>query len=286
MRWLIIIGATVLSLTLGGCSVARLGYNNAPSLLYYWLDTYFDFDSPQTLAMRERLQALQDWHRKEELPQIADLLKNLQPSANQSVTPEQVCKLYGFVLERAQAPLNFLSPAIASLAATLTQAQITHIQSEFDKRNQQWREDWLDVKPAKRLERRQKQIKEQAEMLYGRLTDAQNAQIKTLLEAAGYDPQRQYAETLRRQQDSISVLNLIRTSGLSGAQATTEVQNLFTRSFVSPDPEYRRYAEQARQTGCTAVAQLHNTASAEQREKMLKNLQAYEADARTLIAAK
>jgi len=286
MRWLIIIGATVLSLALGGCSVVRLGYNNAPSLLYYWLDTYFDFDGPQTLAMRERLQALQDWHRKEELPQIADLLKNLQPSANQSVTPEQVCKLYGFVLERAQAPLNYLSPAIASLATTLTQAQITHIQAEFDKRNQQWREDWLDVKPSKRLERRQKQIKEQAEMLYGRLSDAQNAQIKTLLEAAGYDPQRQYAETLRRQQDSISMLNLIRSSGLSTAQATVEVQNLFARSFVSPDPEYRRYAEQARQMSCATAAQIHNGASTEQREKMLKNLRGYESDARALMAGK
>jgi hypothetical protein len=284
MRWFIIIGVTVLSLALGGCSVARLGYNNAPSLLYYWLDSYFDFDSAQTLAMREKLQALQDWHRKEELPQIADLLKNLQPSAGQNVTPEQVCRLYGFILERAQTPLNYLSPAIASLAVTLSQAQITHIQAEFDKRNQQWREEWLDVKPPKRLERRQKQIKDQAEMFYGRLSDAQTAQIKLLLETAGYDPQRQYAETLRRQQDSITVLNLIRTSGLPQAQATAEIQNLFARSFVSPDLEYRRYAEQARQLSCNAIAQLHNSTSTEQREKMLKTLIGYEADARALMS--
>ncbi len=286
MRWFNIIGVTVLSLTLGGCSVARLGYNNAPGLLYYWLDTYFDFDGAQTLAIREKLQALQDWHRKEELPQIADLLKNMQPFASQGVTPEQVCRLYGFVLERAQAPLNYLSPAIASLASTLSQAQITHIQAEFDKRNKQWREEWLDVKPSKQLERRQKQIKEQAEMFYGRLSDAQTAQIKSLLETAGYDPQRQYTETLRRQQDSISVLNLIRTSGLPPAQATTEIQNLFARSFASPDPEYHHYAERARQLSCNTVAQLHNTASTEQREKMLKTLMGYEADARALMTTK
>lgn len=286
MRWIFIIGAALLSLVLGGCSVARIGYNNAPSLTYYWLDTYFDFDGAQTLVVRDKLQALQDWHRKEELPQIAELLKNLQPSANQSVTPEQVCRLYGFVLERVAAPLNYMSPTLANLAVTLSQAQITHIQGEFDKRNQQWREEWLDAKPAKRLERRQKQIREQAEMLYGRLTDAQNAQIKTLLDAAGYDPQRQYAETLRRQQDSIGVINLIRNSALSPAQATLEMQNLFARSLVSPDPEYRRYAEQARQLSCTTTAQLHNSASPEQRAKMLKTLVAYEADVRALIVNK
>ncbi len=286
MRWLFIIGAAVLSLALGGCSIARLGYNNAPGLVYYWLDSYFDFDSTQTLALRDKLQALQDWHRKEELPQIADLLKNLQPSATQNVTPEQVCRLYGFVLERAQAPLNYLAPAIANLAVTLSQAQITHIQSEFDKRNQQWRDEWLDVKPAKRLERRRTQIKEQAEMFYGPLNATQTALITSLLEAAGYDPQRQYGEMLRRQQDSIAVLSQIRSSNMAGPQATTEIRNLLARSFASPNPDYRQYAEQARQLGCAAAAQIHNSASAGQREKMLKNLVAYEADARALMAVK
>lgn len=284
MRWLIIIGATLLTLALGGCSVARLGYNNAPSLTYYWLDAYFDFDGPQTLAMREKLQAMQDWHRKEELPQVAELLKNLQPSANQTVAPEQVCKLYGFVVERALAPVNYMAAALANLTPTLTQAQITHIQGEFDKRNQEWREEWLDVKPAKRLERRNKEVAERMEMLYGRLNDTQTALIKTLSDSAAYDPQRQYAERLRRQQDSIQTLNLIRTGTMQPAQATTEIQNLIARSVVSPDPSYRSYSEQARQIGCKTLAEVHNVATPEQRQKMLKTLQGYEADARALIA--
>ena len=284
MRWLIIIGATLLSLALTGCSVARLGYNNAPSLSYYWLDSYFDFDGPQTLAMREKLQSLQDWHRKEELPQWADLLKGLQATATQSITPDQVCKMYGAVVERAQAPLNYLAPAFASLALSLTQAQITHIQGEFDKRNQEWREEWLDVKVSKRQERRQKQVAERMEMLYGRLSDGQTALIKALSDSAAYDPQRQFAEMLRRQQDAIQTLNLIRSTSLPPAQANAEMQNLFARSFVSPDPTYRSYAEQARQLGCKALAEVHNLASAEQRQKMLKTLQGYESDARTLIA--
>lgn len=286
MRWFFIIGATLLSLALGGCSVARLGYSSAPSLTYYWLDSYFDFDSAQTLVMRERLQALQDWHRKEELPQIAELLKNLQPYATQNVAPDQVCKLYGFVVDRAQAPLNYLAPAIASLAGTLSQAQITHIQGEFDRRNQEWREEWLDVRASKRQERRQKQIAERMEMLYGRLNDTQLGLIKALSDSNAYDPQRQYAEMLRRQQDSIQTLNLIRTNALPQPQATAEIQNLLVRSLQSPEPAYRSYAEGARQLGCKAVAEVHNSATAEQRQKMLKNLQGYEADARALIASR
>jgi hypothetical protein len=36
-----------LALALGGCSALRLSYNNAPTLLYWWLDGYADFDKSQ-----------------------------------------------------------------------------------------------------------------------------------------------------------------------------------------------------------------------------------------------
>ena len=54
-----IIGVLVASLVLGGCSAVRLGYNNGPTVIYWWLDSYFDFDSEQSLRMRNDLQAVQ-----------------------------------------------------------------------------------------------------------------------------------------------------------------------------------------------------------------------------------
>jgi dihydrodipicolinate synthase/N-acetylneuraminate lyase len=93
-RWLGIIGLLAGALLLGGCSAVRLGYNNAPDLTYWWLDSYMDFDSPQSVRVRADLQALQDWHRKEELPQYAEFIKGLQPLVNKQVTSDQVCALY------------------------------------------------------------------------------------------------------------------------------------------------------------------------------------------------
>ena len=72
-HWLSIIGTLMLLLTalnLSGCSTTRLAYNNAPTLAYWWLDAYFDFDSSQSLRMRNDLQSLQDWHRQEKLPAV------------------------------------------------------------------------------------------------------------------------------------------------------------------------------------------------------------------------
>jgi hypothetical protein len=283
MRWKAIIGATLLALTLAGCSAARIGYNNAPTLLYYWLDSYLDFDGPQSLALKDSLQSLQDWHRKEEVPLIAELLTNLQASAMQNVTAEEVCKLSNYVQVRATVALDQLAPALAKLGTSVSGAQLTTLSEQYDKRNTSWREEWLDVTPAKRTERRLKQSVERAEGFYGSLTDAQRKLIRSQIDTGGFDPALQYSETLRRQQDSLRTLALIRNGPMQQDAALAEIQNLLVRSITSPDPAYRRYQERTRQQGCAAVAALHNSTSTAQREKMVETLKSYASDARALM---
>jgi len=81
----------VLLFLLGGCSAMQTGYNNAPSLLYWWLDGYVDFNAGQADPVRDSLVSLQAWHRREELPAYATLLQRLQQDAGQDITPELAC---------------------------------------------------------------------------------------------------------------------------------------------------------------------------------------------------
>jgi hypothetical protein len=285
MRCIAIIGATLLALLLTGCSAARLGYNNAPTLLYYWLDGYLDFDAAQSASVRESLQTLQNWHRKEELPLVAELLVNLQPAASQNVAAEEVCRLVEYVTARVQAPLARATPDLVRISQTLTPAQMEHLAARYEKRNREWRDEWVDISPAKRADRRFTQALERAETFYGRMTDAQRTLIREQLDTVGYDLTLQYAEMQRRQQDSLRTLNLLRSGQLSAAQGGAELQNLFARAVQSPNPVYRRYAEINRAQSCNAVATLHNATSEGQREKLRKTLQGYEGDARALMTA-
>ncbi|MFM8901356.1 MAG: hypothetical protein ACKOF9_15630 [Burkholderiales bacterium] len=53
-RW--IIGALCcLPVLLAACSAARLGYGQGPTLAYWWLDGYVDFNEAQSLRVREDL---------------------------------------------------------------------------------------------------------------------------------------------------------------------------------------------------------------------------------------
>ena len=66
--------ALVVLVCLQGCSTIKLGYNNAPSLAYWWLDDYVDFDATQSKQVRDELERLHQWHRATELPKIDSLL--------------------------------------------------------------------------------------------------------------------------------------------------------------------------------------------------------------------
>ena len=260
----------------------RLGYNTAPTLAYWWLDGYFDFDGEQSLRIRADLQAVQDWHRKEELPQLILALKELQAMAPKPVTPAQVCATVTTLQTRVQVTLDRVVPSIAAIAPSLQAAQIEHIAREFEKRDKKWRGDWLEGTPTERAERRVKQIVDRAESLYGSLEATQIAIVKAHIQSSSFDGPRHHREMQRRQKDALQVLSTLRTTKVAPAQAVAEIRGLLERSFKAPDPAYRQYLDRLTQESCTATAAVHNSSTNAQRAHLQRALQDYEADAREL----
>lgn len=285
-RWLPIIGTLLVLLSLTGCGTTRLAYNNAPTLSFWWLDAYFDFDSEQALRVRADLQTAHAWHRKDELPLVAAELANLKARALQNATPEQTCKLAADVQARVTAPLERMVPTIAAISPNLSDAQLLRMEREFDKRNRGWREDFLDGTPDERIDHRLKQAAERTESFYGRLRPEQMKWLRAQMLASDYDASVQYREMLRRQQDALFVLRQLRASKATQLQAQAALQALLERSFVSPDASYRQYLARILQQGCATVTELHNSMSPQQRAKLLDALQSYDDDVRALMAVR
>jgi len=284
VRWVSIMGALLLAIGLGGCSAVRLGYNSAPSLGYWWLNSYFDFDSAQSTGVKADLQAALQWHRKEELPLLAQQLQKLRAMALLPITPGQVCAQYGELQTRVEVTLDRIVPTIAAIAPTLASAQLEHISREFDKRNHTWREEWLEGTPTQRVERRVQQIVDRAESFYGNLTAAQLALVQSHFTASDFDANTLYQEKLRRHRDALQTLSALRTQGATAAQGQTELHALLLRSLSPPDPAMREKWNQWSLQICTAVAALHNSSSPAQRKRVAETLQSYENDIAALMA--
>lgn len=280
-----IIGAALLLVLLGGCSAVRIGYNNAPALAYWWLDSYVDFTDAQTVQVRDSLGTLQAWHRKTELPAYAELLGQMQGLASGPVTPQQVCGFSEPIRQHVQRLGEQAAERMSRVVPTLKPEQLRHLALQFDKRNQAWREEWLDGTPAELAARRLKKAVERAEDFYGRLEEPQLALLRQSIAQSGFDARLAWRERLRRQQDLLQVFKEHGTADRA-AHVKAEILALLQRNLNSPDAAYRAQFERMVQDSCRTLAALHNSASAAQRRQLQEKLQDYEADLRVLINEK
>ena len=74
-RWALL-GCLLIVAILNGCSATQVINNRADILIRWYLDDYVTLDRDQQARFDERLDALLEWHRQEELPEYVLLLDN------------------------------------------------------------------------------------------------------------------------------------------------------------------------------------------------------------------
>ncbi|MCB8745638.1 DUF6279 family lipoprotein [Rhodoferax sp. U2-2l] len=269
---------------LGGCSMVRLGYGQLPNLSHWWVDGYLDLSTPQSEALRADLQALHSWHRRQELPLLARDLAELRAQAGQDTTAVQVCQMAERFKARLEVVLTQAEPAFARLAMSIKPEQLQHLKHQLDKREQTWRDEWLNAPPAEIQARRLERLVERSESFYGPLTDAQTKLLRAGVMATPYDTALAEQESLRRHQDLQHTLRTLAGGTPTLAQAQDSIRALLVRTLQSPNTSYRAQIDQLVQANCDTFAQLHNSASPEQRQKMATKLKGLEDDARALMA--
>ena len=266
---------------LQACSAIKLAYNNAPEVGYWWLDGYVDFNESQTLKVRAELARLQQWHRTDELPKIAELLQKSQRLAEADLTPAPVCALFAETRTRFDAVTAQAEPAAVALAMSLTPEQIANIDRKLTKVHDEYRNDWLKLTPAERFDKRFKSNVERSEQFYGKLEERQRTVLRAGLEASSFDVQASYTERLRRQQDFMQTLRQV-AGKTNPAEVLAALRGYLDRAVNSPNPAYRAYSQKLTNESCALFAQIHNTTSPEQRTRAARRLADYGRDAMEL----
>ena len=277
---------------LGACSALRIGYGNAPDLLYWYLDSYVDFDSSQTPKVREALAQFMAWHRRTQLPDYANQLARAQAEVLADTSAARVCEWQAELLVRANTAFERAVPAGVDFMLSVTPRQVQYLERRQAKQNDEFRDDYLQPDQRKRTEVTLKRAVERAETLYGKLTEAQRARIAESLSRSPFDPEVWLAERRQRQQDAVSLMH---RWGVEGAgrptsardQAGREQAQAALRAYVqrmasSPRETYRRYTARLNEFNCSFAAALHNTTSVSQRRAAAQKLAGWEGDARAL----
>jgi hypothetical protein len=279
----------IVLLTLGAglaaCSAVKLGYSNADTAAYWWLDSYVDFTAEQAPHVRDDIARLHQWHRAEELPRFVEILRRMEQLVPGDITPAQACTFVDEFRERMRSLAERAEPAVVTLATGLQPDQVRHLEHKYEKNNEKFRDDWLQLTPAQQRKKRYEQFLERSEMIYGRLEEPQRQALRRDIDRSIIDPQRILADRQRRQRDALQTLRQLMDGKPDFDAARQQLRAYLVRFETPPDASYREYQEALIQEGCRSFAILHNSTSLTQREAAVRRLRAYQRDLRELAAS-
>ena len=276
-----------MSVILTGCSAVRLGYNNLPDIASWWLDSYIDFSDTQGPQAKAALQKLQTWHRKEELPAIAELLVQAQTLAPQNITPEQACKIWEGAQVRIESFIQESSRLAAPVVSQLSAKQLKHLEKEWATRNEDWKKQWVQGTPDSRIKKRVDLAAERFNSFYGDLNLEQRQVLKQQFLQSTWSPEASYQRRLKRQQEQLMALQAMSSEitkpSMPLPQVEKALQSLILQSVRPKDAGDLSKQLQLEQQACQNLAQLHNTMTPAQRLKAQRKLKDYETDVRELM---
>jgi hypothetical protein len=267
---------------LGACSAMRVTYDQGPLLSYWWLDRQVDFSDEQAPKVRAALNDWFAWHRSTQLADYAQALGEVAVQLRGDISAQQVCGHFEAWQRRAERAFDHALPAAAGQLRSLSAAQIHRLEEHQADKLQEAQKDLLNPDPAQRRAAQLKPWVERAESLYGRLDDAQTAQLAAGLAASPFDANRWLAERRARSQALLRALRQWQAEQADLATVEASVRRLAAEIDHSPRADYPAYARRVRQANCTLIAQLHNSTSPAQRQRAVDKLQGWQTDLRAL----
>jgi len=271
---------------LAACSTLRIGYGQADTIAYWWLDRYLDFNAAQAPQVRQTLAQWQTWHRTRQLPEDIALLEQAAQEAAVDATPAQACRWWKTVQGRQETWLHALAEPMAETLGSLDEGQLRHLQTRLDANNREWRDTYLRGDSDQRHRASVERIIDRADTLYGRIDSAQRRFLSERLRSAPWDPQRWQQERLRQQQELVATLRAVAAPGLDKAQRAGLLRAWASATVRPNDEAVRQYREQIVRFQCELAADLHNRTTPEQRTHAVERLQGWAQDLRSAAGAR
>jgi len=272
---------------LGSCSTARLGYSNADTLAYWWLDGYVDFHSSQKTKIKQDIAQLLSWHRSTQLPQYVQALTQMQSTLMANPDSVEIEAKFRQVEQFSQTVLLKALPELTDFALAMDESQKAHLVRKFEKNNEDFRDKYFDLTPEKQAKARFKKVVKQADDWLGSVSRTQEAIIANYLEKHPPNYAQWLEDSMARQRAVLQLWTQIKNEKPSREAAQTMVQRAIMASYVPTEQTTQRtQVEASRASIQQLMADIIRTSSQEQKAHAHKKLQGWIDDCKYLIARK
>ena len=271
--WLLAVLALLLAT---GCSSGvRIGYNQAELLVGWTLSDYVDFEPNQRDLFGQKFRALHDWHRREQLPEYARLLREARSRVEDGLTREDV----DWIIARSRGRLDALveqgAGDAADLMLSLTPEQVKGLEKAFARANQKLAQSWAVGRPAaEQQKKRAERLVAQVERFTGKLSREQVERVVELSNAQPLNTEQRFAERQRRQRELMAALQ----SGRSRAETAAWFRQWAPNWERGRDLQTARSAQAAAEQRAQMFADIDRLLTPAQRRAAMDRLHAYADD--------
>jgi Family of unknown function (DUF6279) len=270
------------------CSTVLFGYDAVPPLIKYQLNRYFDLSSAQQEALDRQLEDIFDWHRKTQLKEYATFLNQVtdRVKTTEPISVAEIQRWRSTALGAWVPVATKVSRPFTELALTFSPSQIEHMKKRFARGNEEMKEDYVKAFEKgganggliARQKARAERIQKRGAFFFDDLTDSQTKLIIRRAVDAPDAEQAWYTERVRRQQDFIALLELMRTKKMDVNQAEPLMREYLKGMWEPKDEKSARLILESAKAGDETIAQIYAIASTEQKNYMVKKLRGYASD--------
>lgn len=267
----------LLLVVLAGCSSTTFIYNRLDFLIPWYLGDYVDLNREQKARLDALLEPFLDWHRAEELPQYLLVLDDIDARLDGPISGADV----GDTLDEVeQAWLRVETRALGwllDLGADLSDEQIAQFIEELRDKQVEYEEKYLTRTEQEYRQDAEENLRDNLQDMLGRLDKPQRARVVEASEAL----QRSDAVWLRERAEWIDLMEQL----LQRQDGWQDAVRQASRTRDERQSElYRQTYEHNVSVVYEAVADILNSRSTRQDERLRRELNKYREAIETLIA--
>ena len=267
---------------LAACSATRVAYNNADTALRYMAWEYFDLDSEQFGDLKLRLARLHEWHRANELPAYAALMRGASQRVARGVEAEDVGWAIASLRVRYRRFASRAAEDAAPVLATLGTDQLAYVEKKFAEKNAKFASEFLQRDERERERAQVKRMLERFREWTGALTPKQEARIARFVREHQRFAVLRFEDRQRWQHDAIAMVREHRRP----QELAPRIAEVFTEPQMRRPEEFAREESRWEEGFAQLLVDLDRTLSPEQRAHVVERMQGYADDFAALAAGK
>jgi len=270
------------ALGLAACSATRVAYDNADTVLRFMASSYVDLDAAQSDDLARRIARFHQWHRANELPVYAALLRSASQRAAEGITAEDVAWGLANVRLRYRRFAAKAAEDAAPVLATLAPPQLAALEHKFAENNGKYTKEFLASDDKERRGRQLKRMLERFRDFAGELTPDQEARIGRFALARERHVALRFEDRQRWQRDFVAALRRERRP----EELARRLAEMFEKPELRRSEEFIREDAGWEEDLGRLIVDLDRSLSPKQRAHVVRRLSDYAEDFAVLAGRK